>query len=125
MQAIAFFAIIAVAAAAPSTDAEAQVVRNEADVKHDSFVYSYETSNGIVAQETGQLKEFGKDQAGVVTKGSYAYKTPEGVEIKVNYVADENGFQPTGDVLPVAPPVPAAIARAVEYILAHPSKDQH
>lgn len=123
LQAIAFFAIIAVAVAAPSSDSEASVVRSEADVKHDSFVYSYETSNGIVAQETGQLKEFGTE-SGVVTKGSYAYKTPEGVEVKINYVADENGFQPTGDHLPVAPEVPPQIARAVEYILAHPPKSE-
>lgn len=53
-------------------------------------------------------------------QGSYSYTSPEGVQIQVNYVADENGYQPDSAALPTPPPVPAAIARALEYIAAHP-----
>lgn len=42
----------------------------------------------------------------IVHTGSYSYTDPEGNIITVNYVADENGFQPTGDHLPTPPPIP-------------------
>ncbi|CAG7722202.1 unnamed protein product, partial [Allacma fusca] len=35
-----------------------------------------------------------------VIQGSYSYIDPEGNTITVTYIADENGFQPTGDHLP-------------------------
>lgn len=34
------------------------------------------------------------------------------------------GFQPQGDHLPVAPAIPEAIARALEWIAAHPPQQQ-
>lgn len=36
-------------------------------------------------------------------KGSYQYTSPEGRVIKVEYVADENGFHAISDAIPVAP----------------------
>lgn len=49
--------MIAVAAAgllpSPSADAQAQVLRSDAEVNPTSFQYAYETSNGISGQESG------------------------------------------------------------------------
>lgn len=115
-QAIAFFAIIAVASAAllpsQSADGQAQTLRQDAAVNPESFQYVYQTSNGINAQEQGQLKQIGKE-AGIATQGEYSYTAPDGQTIRVTYIADENGFQPTGShlpqpIAPVAQPAPLA-----------------
>lgn len=42
----------------------------------------------------------------LVHTGSYSYTDPDGNVITLNYVADENGFQPVGDHLPTPPPIP-------------------
>lgn len=43
-------------------------------------------------------------------QGSYAYQSPEG-GVQVNYVADENGFQPSGNT--VHPAIQKAVAQQV------------
>lgn len=41
-------------------DADAQILRNEADVQPDQYSYAYQTSNGISAQESGVLTNVGR-----------------------------------------------------------------
>ncbi|GJQ69739.1 hypothetical protein Trydic_g22302 [Trypoxylus dichotomus] len=89
-----------------------------------SYQWSYETENGISAQEQGSLKQVAQDQAGTAAQGSFQFTSPEGVPVQIQYVADENGFQPQGDVLPTPPPIPEAIARSLEYIRANPQTPQ-
>lgn len=84
--------------------------------------YSYETENGISATQQGAPKQIDKEVA-VVVQGNYQYDSPDGL-IKIEYVADENGYQPSGNVLPTPPPIPAAIVRLLEYIAAHPQPVQ-
>lgn len=38
----------------------------------------------------------------------------------MSYVADENGYQPSGNAIPQPPPLPPLIARALAWIAAHP-----
>ncbi|XP_022213705.1 pupal cuticle protein Edg-78E [Drosophila obscura] len=76
-----------------------------------NYANSFDTSNGIQVQEAGNANG---------ATGSYSYTSPEGEPIVVTYVADENGFQPSGAHLPTPPPIPEAIIRALEYIAAHP-----
>lgn len=80
-------------------EASAQILRNDQEVNPDSFQYAYETSNGIRAQEAGQLRQIGRDAA-IVTQGSYSYVSPEGEPVSISYIADENGYQPTGSHIP-------------------------
>ena len=56
-------------------------------------LYSYETANGIKAEETGTLKKTtDKDNPEViVAQGSYSYTDPDGKLISVTYVADDEG----------------------------------
>lgn len=81
--------------------------------------FSYQTANGISAEEAGGLRAVGPS-TGTVAQGSYSYTSPEGKQISIQYVADENGFHAVGDAIPTSPPIPAAIARALAYIAAHP-----
>ncbi|KAK9869768.1 hypothetical protein WA026_003500 [Henosepilachna vigintioctopunctata] len=71
------------------------------------YQWSYETENGIKAQETGTLKKGkgGPDgEDAIVAQGSYSYTDKEGNQISLQYVADdEGGFQPQGAHLPTSP----------------------
>lgn len=61
-----------------------------------SYKWSYESANGIKAQETGDVKNKGSDNAIQTVQGSYSYTSPEGQVIEITYTADENGFQAQG-----------------------------
>ncbi len=81
-----------------------------------SYLFSYETGNGIVFQEQGTLKNPGqRDLESSAVVGSYSYTSPEGIPITVNYVADENGFRAEGAHLPTPPPIPEAILKSLAY----------
>ena len=51
------------------------------------------------------------EDSGIVSRGSYSYTSPEGQVITVNWIADENGFQPSGDHLPTPPPMPPHVIK--------------
>ncbi|KAK5639873.1 hypothetical protein RI129_010684 [Pyrocoelia pectoralis] len=82
------------------------------------YAYNYETANGIVAQEQGHLK--GPDN--LEAHGSFGYTSPEGHHIALSYIADENGFQPSGAHLPTPPPIPAEILKSIEQNLAEEAR---
>lgn len=64
------------------------------------FFFSYETSNGISASETAQVQNAGSENEAISARGQYSYVGADGVNYVVQYVADENGFQPQGAHLP-------------------------
>lgn len=126
---IAFVACIAVVSAAgvapaSSADAQAETLRSESVMEDDSYHYSFETSNGIKAQSAGQLKSVDKDSAAIVAQGDYSYTAPDGQEVKITYIADENGYQATGDAIPQPPAIPEPIRRALEYLAEHAPPQQ-
>nr|CAD7440207.1 unnamed protein product [Timema bartmani] len=69
------------------------------------------------------LKNIGPQEDGQVAQGSYSFYTPDGQLIEVRYIADENGFQPQSNALPVGPPIPEEILKALAYNAAHPEED--
>ncbi|XP_063701692.1 pupal cuticle protein-like [Culicoides brevitarsis] len=88
-------------------DQGATILRQENILDKDgTYQYSYATSNGIEAQEEGE--------GGVKATGFYKYTSPEGENIEVTYVADENGFQPSN--APVLPEIPPLIQKALAYV---------
>lgn len=72
LQIFAVFLVVA-GAYAQHPDMHAEVVRSEAVVNQDNFNYAYETSNGIVGSAAGELKQFGKDESGVVSHGEFGW----------------------------------------------------
>ncbi|KAL5293254.1 hypothetical protein ACFFRR_011800 [Megaselia abdita] len=93
--------LAAVAFAAPAE--EVQILRSESEVGPESFQYNFETSDGNKQEAQGQLKNAGTEQEAISVTGSFSYVADDGQTYTVNYVADENGFQPQGAHLPVAP----------------------
>lgn len=114
-----------IAAAAPqslSTNEVIPILRQEQEVNFDgSYKQSYETGNGISAEEQGFLKNAGQPEEAQVAQGQFTYTSPEGQVILMSYIADENGFQPQGDHIPTPPPIPEAIKRALVYLASLPS----
>ncbi|XP_043649354.1 pupal cuticle protein Edg-78E [Drosophila teissieri] len=107
------FLACAYAAATYNQDASAYITKIGADIQPEgNYNYQYETSNGIAAQEAG----IGGNHA----SGGYSYYSPEGELVQISYVADANGYQPQGALLPTPPPIPAAILKSLEYIRTHP-----
>ncbi|GJQ69745.1 hypothetical protein Trydic_g22308 [Trypoxylus dichotomus] len=102
-------------------EANAAVLRQSYELSPEgAYEWSYETENGISAQERGR----GGDPTGTQAQGSFQYTSPEGIPIAVQYTADENGFQPQGEHLPTPPPIPEAILRSIEWNAAHPDGAQ-
>ncbi|KAJ8954068.1 hypothetical protein NQ318_004373 [Aromia moschata] len=90
------------------------ILRLDVDTNSDgTYNYAYQTGNGIAAQEQGDARGYGTR-----TQGGFSYSSPDGSPVQLQYRADENGFQPQGAHLPVAPPVPEAIQRSIQKNLA-------
>jgi len=85
-----------------------------------TFNYFYENDDGSSASQRGYLKgpRTADEESIQVQEGFYQYYSPEGQLIRVDYIADENGFQPRGDHLPTPPPIPEAIQKSLDLIYA-------
>ncbi|XP_013186280.2 endocuticle structural glycoprotein ABD-4 [Amyelois transitella] len=102
------------------------IIRQEQIVNHDgSYKWSYETGNGISAEEQGYVKNQGVPDAEIQTaQGQYQYTAPDGQVIHLQYLADENGFQPQGSHLPTPPPIPEEIQKALDYLATLPPSNE-
>ncbi|XP_032782055.2 larval cuticle protein 65Ag1, partial [Daphnia magna] len=114
-------AFLTVAIAAPKGKRETEespiVVNSQSDVRNPdgSSQWSYTESDDTTREETQVQKKtksistdsYGKptvnEEIGNTNKGSSYWISPEGQKISLTWVADEGGFQPKGDHLPVAP----------------------
>ncbi|XP_063826282.1 larval cuticle protein LCP-17-like [Ostrinia nubilalis] len=122
-----FLIVLAIVAAASADvshvikdEAYAPIVKSSFDIQPEgAFQYAYETGNGISEQASGVVKNPNSDEPSLEVNGAYKYTGPDGTPYQVTYVANEYGFQPQGSHLPVAPPVPEAIARSIAYNAAH------
>ncbi|XP_072395443.1 endocuticle structural glycoprotein SgAbd-2-like isoform X1 [Diabrotica undecimpunctata] len=107
-----------------SPDGNARIISGDADVNTDgSYKWSFQSDNGISAQEVGQTKNANSQEPIEEAQGNFQYTAPDGSPIQVSYIANENGFQPNGAHLPVAPPIPIEILRSLEWNAAHPEED--
>ncbi|XP_043222745.1 larval cuticle protein 1-like [Amphibalanus amphitrite] len=100
-----------------------------------SYNFHFSTENGIYRSESGvPLPGYGKNAYGQPEgsyrqEGSWSYSDGYGNPIKVTFVADKNGYQPSSDILPTPVPTqyptPAVGAAYVEpqpaYVEPQPS----
>ncbi|XP_052872574.1 endocuticle structural glycoprotein ABD-5-like [Anopheles cruzii] len=94
-------AVVVSVLAAPAEEKDAQVLKYDNDHNGiDGYNFQFDTSNGIQRQEQAQLKQFDAENSALVVRGSYSFTADDGQVYTVNYVADENGFQPEAPHLP-------------------------
>nr|XP_021207423.1 cuticular protein RR-1 motif 37 isoform X1 [Bombyx mori] len=124
---IFLFGLVAAALAAPQpqkSDQTAEIIKQDFDQQVDgSYQFSYETDNGIKAEETGSLKKASGPDASdvIIAQGAFSYTAPDGTVISLNYVADDDGgFKPEGAHLPTPPPIPPAIQKALDFLATAP-----
>lgn len=65
-----------------------------------SYTYYFEDGNGSTRREDAFVKNGGTEEEALVVRGSYSYIDANGQEVVVEYIADENGFQPQGSIIP-------------------------
>nr|XP_034833603.1 uncharacterized protein LOC117990249 [Maniola hyperantus] len=94
---------------------------NEMDLDG-SFSYEALGADQTHYVQHSRMENMGSDKEEQVVEGSYSYVGDNGRTYTVHYVADSNGFRATGDHLPVPPPIPEIIQRAVQYNLAEEAK---
>ncbi|KAF7286191.1 hypothetical protein GWI33_007151 [Rhynchophorus ferrugineus] len=115
--------ILAVVYSASVKDPVAIISQNS-DIRPDgSFDWIYEAADGSKHQQKASVKQVGKETA-TTLEGIVSWVDLEGHRHEISYVADENGYQARGADLPVAPEVPKAIVRALEWIAAHPEPEK-
>ncbi|KAK6623213.1 hypothetical protein RUM43_009065 [Polyplax serrata] len=100
---------------------------NEASVDG-SYRFGFEAGDGTKVLQEGAVKDLqdadGKPTKGGVARGAYSYVGDDGQTYTVTYTADETGFHAEGAHLPVAPPVPEEIQRALEYLRSLPPQEE-
>ncbi|XP_069176009.1 cuticle protein AMP4-like isoform X2 [Procambarus clarkii] len=71
--------------------------------------FDFEAENGIKMHVSGNLGENGGENS----IGHWSYPLEDGSIAFLKFVADENGYQPESDLLPVAPEFPHPIPQFV------------
>ncbi|XP_017783125.1 PREDICTED: endocuticle structural glycoprotein SgAbd-5-like [Nicrophorus vespilloides] len=96
--------VVGVCLARPQGGKDATIVRYESENGGaiDGYKFGFETSDGTKRDEEGTLKDLGGTEGpAIVIKGSFTWTDPEsGQTFTINFVADENGYQPEGAHLP-------------------------
>merc|ERR1712098_374095 len=118
MKTIIFATLLALATARPDKSPEIELLglRNvEADAAG-AFSFGFKLDNGVEVSKDGAADESGE---AVNFQGGFKFISPEGLTHELTYVADENGYQPQSDDLPVAPAFPHPIP---DFVLAQIEK---
>ncbi|XP_055912856.1 flexible cuticle protein 12-like [Eupeodes corollae] len=98
---IVFAAFCATVVLAAPLDNGVQIVRYDNDnIGVDGYNFAYETSDGVSREESAKLDKVGTDGESISVRGSVTWTAPDGVQYSLQYIADENGFQPQGAHLP-------------------------
>ncbi|XP_034103121.1 larval cuticle protein 65Ag1-like [Drosophila albomicans] len=98
---IVFVALFALVLAAPDA---VEIHRQDSVVTADGYNFDTLTSDGSRHVSSGKLLPGEEEDKGEYSvKGSYSFVADDGLTYTVDYIADKNGFQPSGAHLPIAP----------------------
>ncbi|XP_068206454.1 endocuticle structural glycoprotein SgAbd-2-like [Palaemon carinicauda] len=87
------------------------ILRDDRVMEEDGrFNTEFEAENGIHFAKAGSPEA---KNGAIIQAGQYSYTAPDGTEVLVKFVANENGYQPQSDLLPVAPEFPHPIPQFV------------
>ncbi|XP_042870902.1 cuticle protein AM/CP1114-like [Penaeus japonicus] len=119
MKTIAFFLLVAVAAAdkMPFAAPPVAILRSDQHTPNEDGAHSFdfEAENGIEFHVSGSQGATG----GANSIGDWSYPLPDGSTAEFKFVANENGYQPESSLLPVAPafphPIPDFVMRQIEF----------
>lgn len=93
------FIIVLFALAAVCLADDVETVKSTYTQAENSYDFGYELSDKQAREEHGELKQIPNDEPGHSARGSYSFVADDGQTYTVNYVADENGFQPQGKLM--------------------------
>ncbi|KAL6254411.1 hypothetical protein P5V15_014459 [Pogonomyrmex californicus] len=122
--------LLSLAAVISAANEPIAIVRQEQDNGNPdgSYFTRWESANGITFEEQGVQKNAGqKDKEAEEVRGSASWTAPDGQKINLGWLADENGAIFQGAHLPTPPPppeIPPVIQRALDWIAAHPYKEE-
>ncbi|ETN59435.1 cuticular protein 26, RR-1 family [Anopheles darlingi] len=93
--------VVAILGAPLDDSRTAEILRYDSEnIGIDGYRFEFETSDGTARREEAELRNAGTENEAIVVRGSYSYTGPDGTVYVINYVADENGFQPEGAHIP-------------------------
>ncbi|XP_063855122.1 cuticle protein AMP1A-like [Scylla paramamosain] len=112
MKLIVLAALAAVAVAAPGRyhSKEVPILKHDFIMEEDGrYHLEFETGNNIAVSQSGSPT----DEGAIAKAGHFSYTAPDGTPVSLKFVANEHGFQPESDLLPVAPEFPHPIPQYV------------
>lgn len=74
------------------------------------YFSSFEQTDGTAQEQQGELRNEGREDESIAVRGSFSWVGPDGVLYRVNYVADDNGYQPEIEQGPGGGVPPAVVA---------------
>ncbi|XP_027218486.2 cuticle protein AMP1A [Penaeus vannamei] len=112
MKTIILACLVAVAVAAPQLqEREVVLLRDDRIANEDgTFSYALEADNGINTAVEGAVGSAGQ----INQQGSYTLTLEDGTQAVVSFIANENGFQPSSNILPTPHPLPAHVFELLE-----------
>ncbi|KAK0088301.1 hypothetical protein PV326_004894 [Microctonus aethiopoides] len=119
--------VCAIVAAPVEQSSPIAIVKDERDGPNPdgSYLYHFETENGINAREEGHLVQSDNAEEGdaMDVQGSFSYPGDDGTIYTITYTAGKDGFKPEGAHIPTSPPIPKEIMESLEYNAAHPEEN--
>merc|ERR1712055_1009457 len=113
MKPVIIACLVALASCRPQDAPPVAIVRQDnTGVVGAVFSHEFEAENGIIQAKAGAEGSAGQSNL----QGSFSIPLDDGSLGTLTYVADENGYQPTSDLLPVAPELPAHVVEMLEFV---------